>query len=565
MGFSLVFLALAASCGGGGDLRAYRDTGRTADLIPVKDAESGLWGYLDAKGKTAIGPKFAKAHYFLDGKANVQDTSGLFGFISPDGKYVIQPRYASASDFNCGLAWVAEPDSALVAIDSKGARVFGLPKATEVSVFIGGYALFKASDGKVGIVDSKGKIIPVPLECSDAFIGDDGIVCFYGKDFTGCKVGRIRNGAVELLAGNLEMDIVDASSEFGMLIIRLEDKFGLADFEGRIVVNPRYRSLRFDSEGMILFSNEKEKYGWIDTRGEEVIKARYKEVGDLFALNGYATVSTTGSKFQIINRKGETMFGAKFPKLAATWTPGVFRARDDEGWGLIKTDGTEICAPQFDGLSCVREGLFMASPDKTKWGVISESGVYEGSMAYATPYPGVYFSSKAYSCFFDLDVIAGDVEKLKSKADYSDSFGDLAIKFLLSKSSLAYSGNTVDLQQRSLSRLGVNLTLSVVLDRPPLVYANRFSSKIVFNKSARPLSYYIVVACDTPEKSAALYDDFRARFGCESNAGSRNEIESADMFVLHIPAEGKCVLEPMNIGDDEGPMDDLDYVPGDEE
>lgn len=561
---SCVLLAVAAvmtSCGGGDGLRDYAATGRTADFIPVRDAETWMWGYLSADGKQAIDARFTRAYYFQDGKAQVKDTTGLQGYIDTKGEYMIPARYGSATDFRGGLAWAALPDSGLMVIDGKGNKVFDFPAAAEVSTFIDGYSYFKGEDGLYGIVDTKGQVVSMPVDCEDIIpCGGSLLVLVEKKDYTR-RLARLKGLEVEMLLSELKMGIHSADSRFDVIIVKDNGKYGLVDFDGKVVVNPRYDLIAYDSDGMLIFRNDKEKYGWLNSKGEEVIKAKYSDVSDLFSTNGYATVSTSGSKYQIIDRKGEQVYGAKYEKVFPTWTAGVFRMRDKEGkWGLMKADGTVICDPQFEQVVCVREGLFMASSDDRSYGVISDAGLYEGSADYDRPEPGTALSAVAYSLRFTPELVAGMVNELKGKADFGTTFGNLASIYSITKSNMQSYGNDVTLARRSDDRRGVVCELHVMLDNAPLAYTSRWSSRTAINSSAKPLQYYVKVMSDNESKNAAAFNYLKKHLGCEAYDYGADAINKAREFTLHIQSDGKYMLEPcvLYMMEEDGPMDDND-------
>ena len=70
-------------------------------------AESGLWGFADAKGKVVIEPQYENAKSFSGHMAAVC-MDGLWGFVNTDGKLVIDCQYADAGYFNAdGVCFVS--------------------------------------------------------------------------------------------------------------------------------------------------------------------------------------------------------------------------------------------------------------------------------------------------------------------------------------------------------------------------------------------------------------------------------------------------------------------------
>ena len=73
-------------------------------------AENGLWGYKDKKGKVRIEAKYDDANIFREGLASVRlgdYKTGKYGFIDKTGKIVIPLKYQYAGSFSEGLAAVS--------------------------------------------------------------------------------------------------------------------------------------------------------------------------------------------------------------------------------------------------------------------------------------------------------------------------------------------------------------------------------------------------------------------------------------------------------------------------
>jgi hypothetical protein len=129
----------------------------------------GLWGYVDAKGKLAIPPKFLYAEAFRSALACVKaDTQG-FGFISSRGDFVIQPRFERAHGFFNGLAAV-RMNHKWGYIDLTGAYAI-YPVFDDARNFHQHLAAVKV-DGTWGFVTKAGEFaIPPRFEQADDFRG----------------------------------------------------------------------------------------------------------------------------------------------------------------------------------------------------------------------------------------------------------------------------------------------------------------------------------------------------------------------------------------------------------
>ncbi|MCR9099003.1 MAG: protein phosphatase 2C domain-containing protein [bacterium] len=99
------------------------------ELMPYQDEQSSLYGY---KSDTVIKIKarFSEASPFSEGLAKVKDADkGLYGFIDRSGAYVFGPEFEQATDFKNGIATVQEPGSQnAYQIDTEGSKLAEEPK-----------------------------------------------------------------------------------------------------------------------------------------------------------------------------------------------------------------------------------------------------------------------------------------------------------------------------------------------------------------------------------------------------------------------------------------------------
>lgn len=551
-------LAGVAACGGKEAPRQqFLDEIADTDIVPARTAD-GLYGYVDKDGNQAIGARFGAADYFHEGLALVADTAGTCGYIDRKGDYAIRPEYAEATVFNEGLAWVAEKDSALKAIDTKGNLKFRLPQAVRADIFMGGYASFIKADRTAGLVGKDGVEVALPDSCMLVEYKGDGYFAFTLADYN-YRIGRVQDGALKETEVKTSFEVDNFSPEYGLLRIRDDEgKLGLCDLEGRIVVNPRYKRLHFDGKGLILFMNDKEKMGWLDTKGEEVIAARYKEVisgpdGMAFGTGDYAVVSTSGSKCQVIDRKGEVLLSAKYDKLMRSYSPGVLLCfKKDEGAGLVSPDGEVLCQPQFKDITFLAKGLFMATTDGDKWGVISDRGTFLGAVDYATPGGPVRVKVQAESRLFDLNYVETIVGQMIAQADFSTNMPALASKYSVLKSEASRRPDEVPLQMKFYTNLGMDISLRVALSASPVVSTSYWSSRREFNKNARPVAYLIKVNFDSTDKCVKAFDYLKTHNEWVTMGSADNQTS----FDINVISNGDIVLLGEEVYDEGDGMDE---------
>ena len=263
-----------------------------AQLYPIKINND--WGYIDTTGKIAIEPAYKWAGFFIDGLAFVS-SGKQFGFIDETGKLVIKEQFANVSNFSEGYASFLEDEDWGV-INTKGEVVIE-PRFAAPLIFHDGLAKFKLERGlfsTYGFVNTKGDtaIYPKYEKLSDFSNG----VCMASKD--GSKYGYINTQGEWVIPETMEMgammkingeyDFSDKDFSNGFIAVSKNDKYGLMDINGKMVLDYKFDFIGKYSEGLAPAKKDS-LYGYIDQRGNWVIKPIYN--GAEMFRNGLAAVS----------------------------------------------------------------------------------------------------------------------------------------------------------------------------------------------------------------------------------------------------------------------------------
>lgn len=534
-------LAATAACGGpDSSVENYVNTYQTAKIVPVRVRETFLYGYLDHEGNVAIEPVYLTASSFHDGLALVTDSAtSLKGYIDMEGRWVIEPAFESASDFNEGVAWVAQPDSCLRLIDRKGNVKFKFPQAMTASVFAEGIAEFTTADDSWGYVNKKGESRLFDEKITKMLLPADGYIIYYDSLGNVC-VGKLDGLELNPVKKPEGMNVEAVSIKYRQMIIRVDDKYGLIDFDGKMIVNPRYKGLQFDSDDMIIAMNEKDKIGWLNTKGEEVIPMKYKKAAFLFSDGkGYAGVSVSGTKFQIIDREGKTCVPAKYSKIGSTWTPGLFFVCKDDEWGIVDKDGKVVCDPQFKSIAGAAKGMFMATSGDGKWGVIGENGTYRSPIIYDEPFTARENVSAAESRLLDTGLVADMVDKLVGDLTFDTDFGTLADRFGLTLSNIIGGEDVVRLSK--IGKVGVGYELTVGLNASYRTKDWGYRSYYLLNRSASPKYYSLEMSFDAPRNAKAVYESLGKRDDIFAPVYTPENMEDVTGVHLVVMPEGKAL------------------------
>ena len=253
-------------------------------------AENGLWGYKDKKGKVRIEAKYDDANIFREGLAGVY-LNYMWGFVDKTGKIVIPLKYDSVEDFSEGLA----------------------------AVFL---------NGKMGLIYKTGKeIIPVKYDSVGKWDEDLSVE----ENF-------------EEFPSHAPYHDHDGHFSEGLTPVRANRKSGFVDKIGKEVI-----PLMFDDTGC--FSGGlapvklNGKWGFINQKGEVVIPLKYG-FADEFQGEYAPVVSLQGEEgFGFINKDGKIVVPLGYADEEAAYR-GIpigekglawMRLKGNLGWINIKT------------------------------------------------------------------------------------------------------------------------------------------------------------------------------------------------------------------------------------
>ncbi|MBU6325267.1 MAG: WG repeat-containing protein [Bacteroidetes bacterium] len=308
----------------------------TMRYVPIKEEGEERWSILDLEtGEIVVDREWKnQPSLVFDGITAVENADDNYEFFTVEKKPVkIGKAYKSAGFFIEGLAPVAEPDQPVSYIDKSGKEVFRLKEADgkvveEAGHFRGGLARFRNSERKWGYIDRNGKVA-IKAKFSSA--------------------GDFREGYA--VVEEIEKKGTPGDSSYKEI-----SKVGIIGTDGKYVLEPKEKTrlLPSVSNGLIAYweesgENEKKKgmWGFMDPKGERVIKARKELTSVLPFIQDYASFSD-GESWGIMDKKGEIALRAKYDN--AIYYNGMVMVEEDKKWGFVDMEGKELIAPEYKEL-----------------------------------------------------------------------------------------------------------------------------------------------------------------------------------------------------------------------
>lgn len=318
------------------------------------------YGFMTESGQDITSFDYNLAFPFSEGLACVC-RNGKYGFINTKGEQVIPLFYDKASSFSEGLAYF-EIGNRYGFINQYGEKAF-LLNCDSVSSFKEGLAYF-SSDGKYGYIDKSGNEVIKPLY-DDAGYFQNGIA----KVRQGCKIGAIDKSGKEIVQPIYD----DVSINKNLIITELNHKYGCINSSGVDVLMPKYDSISVEENNMVIFTT-KEKWGLADANGNVILNPLYDYM-ELIPEKDFAIIEQN-SKRGIIDYNGMIRVPLKYDSVSYdSQNNGKLISvtlKDKMGF-LSLSDYTEKIPLIYDYASNFCNGLASVELGK-KYGVIDENG-----------------------------------------------------------------------------------------------------------------------------------------------------------------------------------------------
>lgn len=388
--------------------------------IPFQMEKEGRWGLIDMEGNSLIEDEFKnEPSTVINGMFCVKNSDGLYEFYTAEKDFKqIGEEYLEVGYFSEGLAPVVKKDSRINYINKKGKVVFELTKYKDdaiesASSFENGIAIVRTTSGKEGCINTKGEFVIPPTYSSIEYAGE-GILCITND--------KNKKGYIDYKGKVLvEPKYTSAYSfnENGYAAVEKENRVFIIDKKGNEILKLKEGMnihISWEDENLIPYSIENESCGYINLKGEKVIKlsSNIKRTNSFF--NEYATFINNDWDYGIINKKGETVIRAKYDNL--NMYDDFLLYEDDDEWGFLDYSGEVIKRACYKEVVPFGEGYNSTfAKDGDEWILIDKKGeeIKKENMPdiydFCHVYYGNGYSNRVNSDY--LDVFA-EVKKIMS-------------------------------------------------------------------------------------------------------------------------------------------------------
>lgn len=295
-----------------------------------KGENKDAWGCLNEKGDTIIRGKFLEPFYFYNGVAKVSieqmptqvsldgdEPAYYCQYINTKGELINDKIFEGNYSFDMDHTWTVTKAGIQWFILSKTGKLKELSvDYAFVTPFSSGLAKCKRMNHYTVYIDTTGwPVVDIPNE---NYTGD-----FY-NGFAPYSTVKDKFGFINKTGQPISPCIYDEVSYFNenMAEVEMYGRWGFIDEKGRMIIKPEFEVTDAFYEGFARVCSDN-RCGFIDKNGKPVVPLKFSNVYSFFK-NGLVAVCDENNKWGFINKKGDWVIkpqfieGAKFDEFGFT-------------------------------------------------------------------------------------------------------------------------------------------------------------------------------------------------------------------------------------------------------
>ena len=266
-----------------------------------------------------------------------------------------------------------------------------------------------------------------------------GFINIEGVEILPCKYDDVAFVMGDLIEID-EQEIVYDDSMDSFLHVKLDNKFGVVNFDGEEIIPCKYDDLTLFTKYSCLFKTELDgKYGLINFDGTEIIPCKYSDLTQF----GDAIKSKSNNKYGLITYEGTEIIPCKYDDFTIIEEYGfdVIKSKSNSRYGLIRikseqlygewftvVQGEEILPCIFDKIETDDWGMLKVQRDNL-WSYYTIDGTQETE----------FYEDIKYYYDMDNPMFAA---KSNGKWGYLNKAGDILIPFVLDYAGKPYKDGT---------------------------------------------------------------------------------------------------------------------------
>ena len=305
------------------------------------------------------------------------------------------------------------------------------------------YMIFNENN-KFGVINKKGEIvvqphydeIQIPNPSKPLFICMNN----YNEETHQYNIKVFNDKSEQILYQYVFVEAIKLNSgissipyEKSVLKYKSKEKYGLIDFEGKIISKAQYDEITsFDYNEGLLLVKKNDKYGVINIKGATVVKPKYDKIesdgyyedGDEYKKSGFIIAKKTGDsyKYGYISRNGNKILDIKFDQVARV--PNVNKNEDiyliavENGKAGFYKNKKPIIKAEYEDIAYDENNNCLVIQKDSKQGVYD----LDGNQIIDIKYDKIYISGKYINAQIEQNIDIYDYTT-KQKIDIENIVG----------------------------------------------------------------------------------------------------------------------------------------------
>ena len=268
-------------------------------------------------------------------------TANAYGLETEDGKVLTQQLYDGISEFNGDIA-IVQKDGLFGVISSSGEELV-TPTYKYITNYRNGYATAFVGD-HAGALNAKGElVVPVVYDNISHFVNGNALA------YKDNKLGLISNDN-EVIHPFVwdEAIMLNFERDYNTFVFRQGTSYGVAAFNGQILVNPQERQLFHLSDDQVAFLKDK-KIGVMNYNEEIVIEPSY----DSIYIAGKGYMGKKEGLYYFFNLQGRVV-SQPYDSVEDLGASQYLVEKNDQIGIYDAALNKEIVAPEYDDIKILK-------------------------------------------------------------------------------------------------------------------------------------------------------------------------------------------------------------------
>lgn len=299
-------------------------------------------------------------------------------------------------------------------------------------------------NNKYGVINKNGDVVIEPYydEVQIPNPSKPLFICMYDYDIDknqykikvfNDKKEQILYQYVVVEAINLNSGISPIPYEKSVLKFKEKDKYGLIDFNGKVIVKAKYDDIQsFDYNEGLLLVKKHDKYGIININGATVVKEKYDQIesdayyeeGSNYKKSGYIVAKKKGDTFKygFISNKGKQILDTKFEQIGRvkdqSKSGDIYLVAFENGKAGFYKNNKKILKNDYEDIGYDENNNCLILQQNGKQGLAD----FNGNVTIEIKYDNIYISGKYINAQYGNNIDIYDYTT-KKKLNYKDVVG----------------------------------------------------------------------------------------------------------------------------------------------